>query len=592
MTSELRRWLSAIGVLTSAVNAGHDLKMLLDHIAATARDLLDLDFCGVMVPDAAGKYLKIVGASGLPAEYVQHVNDGQTIRLDVDRWKGAPASRAFFSGEPCAIVDVDAEPDSMWTDVAREQGYRSILSVPLRAAGEVIGTLNSYRASVHEFQPDEVEQLSLLAEHATIALTSARIVDDLREQHRLIARSEEIHERLLRVAVRSGGVSGIAIALRDLLGCDVVILDPYGEVLSATGEDRPEVDGWQTEVRADRVDERNDGSRLVRTRGRHAVIDVLLNGDVVATVWLLGRAEGLDQLGVRAAEHASVVLALEVLRQRTAAEVEQALRGELLAELLAGADSGSRSIRDRANLMGHNLVLRHRMLVAEARVGPGSATMPRPGSLSVEKTAVRAASEAVRMTSHLRPRPLIAAVHDSVVALWPENMTDPTGERILRRAVELADSHAVARVVAIQLSDSGIPDAYRVARGALSFASADQSAPDLLSLEDLGAVGILLQFAEPVVLRRYADRLLGAVIDYDAENGTHLVRTLRIYLDLNLDRQETATRLVVHPNTVSQRLRRIEMLAGLDLKSPKSILDVRSALMLLDVARAVDAPVT
>ncbi|MFC3244945.1 helix-turn-helix domain-containing protein [Gordonia humi] len=71
-----------------------------------------------------------------------------------------------------------------------------------------------------------------------------------------------------------------------------------------------------------------------------------------------------------------------------------------------------------------------------------------------------------------------------------------------------------------------------------------------------------------------------------------MVRTLRIYLDLNLDRQATATRLVVHPNTVSQRLRRIEMLAGLDLKSPKSILDVRSALMLLDVARAVDAPVT
>ncbi|MHD0307392.1 PucR family transcriptional regulator [Rhodococcus erythropolis] len=284
-----------------------------------------------------------------------------------------------------------------------------------------------------------------------------------------------------------------------------------------------------------------------------------------------------------------MVLALELLRQRTATEVEQRLRGELLADLLAGADPESRPIRDRANLMGHNLSVRHRMLVAVAMSNSTPPTVR--SSTASEKTAERAASVAVRMTSQLRPRPLIAAVHDTVVALWPGDGTEQAGEQVMSRAIKMADSQATAKVITMQLSDSGIPDSYRVARGALSFATSDQAGPDSLTLDDLGTVGILLQFAEPAVLRRYANRILGAVDDYDAENGTNLVSTLRVYLDRDLDRRATAAHLVVHPNTVSQRLRRIEMLSGLDLRSPRSILDARSALMLLDVVRAIGDPV-
>jgi DNA-binding PucR family transcriptional regulator len=46
---------------------------------------------------------------------------------------------------------------------------------------------------------------------------------------------------------------------------------------------------------------------------------------------------------------------------------------------------------------------------------------------------------------------------------------------------------------------------------------------------------------------------------------------------------------VLHPNTVSQRLRRIETLTGLDLRSPRSVIDARTALMLIDIVDAVGA---
>ncbi|QZN84747.1 CdaR family transcriptional regulator [Cellulomonas sp. C5510] len=55
----------------------------------------------------------------------------------------------------------------------------------------------------------------------------------------------------------------------------------------------------------------------------------------------------------------------------------------------------------------------------------------------------------------------------------------------------------------------------------------------------------------------------------------HLLETLRVHLATDLSVPETARRLVVHPNTVSYRLRRISELSGLDLHR------------VADVARAV-----
>lgn len=578
---EVRSWLAAIGTLSAAVNAEHDLKSLLDLAAATAKDLLNLSFCAVMLPDQDQESLEVAGSSGLPDHYIARVNRDHPIRLEVDALKGAPASRAFRSGKPSMVRDVAAEPSAGWTELALRQGYQSILVVPLLTGSGVVGTLNSYRVIPHDFSPQEVEQLALLAEHATIALTSARMLDDLRDKHQLIVRSEEIHNRLLSVAVRSGGVAGIAKALNDLFGCDVVIEDPYGTTLAAEP-----LGSVHARLSEETLESSTGSSGLVREEGPHVAADVVLDGTKVAKVWLLDLAGKLDPLGIRAAEHASVVLSLELLRQRTAAEVEERLRGELLADLLGGADPDSPSIRDRASLMDHNLALVHQILVASARDTSRTHTGSRASFTGVE-IAQRAATEAARMTSHLRPRPLIAAVREFVVALWPADQAGLAGEQLLRRAFASLRREVTTAVAVAAVDENGIPSAYRVARGALRFANADGEGRTVVGLDDLGAAGLLLQFADPEELRRYAERTVGAVMRYDADHSAELFKTLRTYLDFDLDRSATGERLVLHPNTVSQRLRRIQTLTGLDLRSPRSILEARTAIMLVDVANAV-----
>jgi sugar diacid utilization regulator len=593
VTSEpdLKKWVGQIGSLTAAVNADYELGALLDLVAAAARDLLGLDLCGVMIPAADGQSLEIVGASGLPDEYVERINASHPVRIEPDGTSGAPASRAFLTGVPCVVSDVHSEPESSWTRTAEEQGYRSILAVPLTTSAGVLGTLNSYRSVAHEFSADEIAQMKLLAEHAAIAVTSCRIRDDLRAQHELIVRSEQIHGKLLDVAVRSGGMAGLAAALHDLLGCGVVIRDANGETLADAGGAplAPESNtashsadsGGSVPPRAPRsLGERG----LVHDDGRHVIVNVLLDGAVVATVWLLWMSAQLDALALRAAEHASVVLSLEMLRQRTAAEAEQAVRGDLLADLIAGADPGSPQVRERASLLGHDLAKPHRLLVAAACGTPSSTAARATGTAlrDNERTIQRAASAAVRSSAHMRPRPLIAAVRDVVVALWPTSLHEPPGEEVLRRAV-VGYAASGALVVTSDLEES-IPETYAAVGGALRLAIAGGTTGGTVALDDLGAAALLLRYAKPDHLKRYAERTLGVVARYDAQHGAELLRTLRTYLDLDLDRAATAKTLTLHVNTVSQRLRRIETLSGLDLRSPRQIIEARTALLLMEIA--------
>ncbi|GAA4539090.1 helix-turn-helix domain-containing protein [Pseudonocardia xishanensis] len=574
---ELRDWLSAIGALTAAVNAGRGLREVLDLVAATARELLGLDFCGVLVPDADERTLVIVGWDGLPEEYVARVNSDRPVPLEADATVGAPSSRAYRSGEPFAIADISLDPDFVWGGVAREL-YRSMLSVPLVTASGVIGTLNSYRSAVHEFGPEETGRLALLAEHAAIAITSARVLEDLRHQHDLVTRSEEIHERLLRVAVRAGGIAGIVTALHDLLGSPVQVLDARGdELASAPAGGRPPAGahawvgagpraGAPADGPASDPDvHRRSGAALVREVGEDVVADVVLSGEVAARVVVPGRAGTLAALDRRALEHASIVLSLELLRQRTAQEVEQNLRGELLSDLLAGADPGSAAVRDRAALLGHDLGRSHRALVA--RVTPDSPAVVQ-----------RAVAEAAREVAGVRPRPLVAAHREVVVALWPES--DGAAAEVLRRAL-LRARGVVDAVVAVSAAGDALVEAYRTARGALALAGPGRR---IVELDDLGVVGLLLRLDDPAPLRAYADRALGPLLSYDREHGAALVETLRTHLDHDLDRRATAEALTVHPNTVSQRLRRIEALTGLDLRSSRAVVEARSALVVLDVA--------
>lgn len=590
--AELLTWLGALRALSSAATSAADLQHVLDLVADTARTLLGFDFCGVLTPDPAGENLVITGWSGLSADYVEYVNTEQPIRLD----GGSPSKQAFQSGHAVAIRDITAEPEfTPWGGLAREQGYRAIVCVPLISGDEVLGTLNGYYTPVHTFTDYEIERLALLANHAAIALTSARRLDQLRqlnaslrEQRDALTRSEQIHQRLLAVTLRSGGLSGVAAVLAELIGRPVLIDDSRGRVLATAGDDAQLPDeAW----RAASVIEPSPSSAPLPVTGpddeaRFSVSIAKLGDEVAARIWFPTGKFGFDAMSVRAVEHASMAISLELLRVRTAAEVEQRLRGELLSDLLGGGSAISEQLLQRAQRLGHDLTRPHAMIVGALTTAGGPAE-PRAyqRSLSLVGDLVRPYA----------PRPLAAMHRGNVVTMWPITANEPgraIGSGEAAAALVQRAMGSVARDVDATVTVSAEPseiatsyaEAYRTAKGALDIALRAGRTNTVVQLADLGVIGLLLQLEDSSQLAAFARRTIGPLLDYDESHHTELVDTLRTYFACRNDRNQAARALHIHPNTVAQRLRRVEQLCGVELAEPSTILQLNAALTVYDVA--------
>lgn len=598
--AELVTWLDALRELSAVSISATELRPVLNLVADTARTLLGFDFVGVLTPDPIGKSLLIAGWSGLSGEYVARVNTDHPIGMD----SGSPSSQAFRSGRPVAMRDINAETEFLpWGGVALEQGYRAIVSVPLIAGEDVLGTINGYYTPVHTFTDFEVERLTLLANHAAIALASANRLDQLRqlnaslrEQRDALTRSEQIHERLLAVTLRSGGADGIAAVLAELINRPVLIDDARFVVLATAGDlgELPDV-----QSRAQTVAERSgtDPVLIGDDDGvpRFFVAAARLGEEVVARIWFPYRHSPLDSVGVRAVEHASIVISLELLRLRTAAEVEQRLRGELLGDLLAGGPVIPQPMLQRAQLLGHDLTRPHVVLVGALLAGDVAGDVA--GDRTVDdRVYQQSLSRVSELVARRRPRPLTAMHRGNIVTMWPLDEVHPdqgpgagienrgAAADLVQGAMAAASPAASATVAVSPRSATAYPQAYRMAKGALDIAIRMDRTNAVVQLDDLGVVGLLLQLDDAGQLVEFAHRALGPLLAYDGVHHTDLVGTLRTYFACKLDRATAATALHLHPNTVTQRLRRIETLCDVDLADPAVVVHFSAALTVQDVA--------
>ncbi|NEU31996.1 PucR family transcriptional regulator [bacterium LRH843] len=91
---------------------------------------------------------------------------------------------------------------------------------------------------------------------------------------------------------------------------------------------------------------------------------------------------------------------------------------------------------------------------------------------------------------------------------------------------------------------------------------------DILEYQELG----IYQFLDTLFVKRSQDGLDNIVIkkltEYDQENNTQLIETLKTYLDKNENTHRTAAKLHIHVNTLSYRLKRITDITGIDLSKP------------------------
>jgi GAF domain-containing protein len=172
--------LAAIMAVSAAVAEAGALDETLNKIARTAARLARAKAAAIIL--RAGESMKglgVAGSYGLSPTYFDHLNARKLLQVGT-----GPSGLAAKHGRPVIIRDVlEDEIFSPWRDVALSEHYRSMVSVPLRPKdGAAIGVLNAYRTKPGTWTQRELGLLELLADHATIAIRTAHLLDESRRQ--------------------------------------------------------------------------------------------------------------------------------------------------------------------------------------------------------------------------------------------------------------------------------------------------------------------------------------------------------------------------------------------------------------------------
>jgi GAF domain-containing protein len=469
------------------------------------------------------------------------------------------------------------DPRMKYVPELEEERFQSMVAVPILARdGDVLGVVVLHTQAPREFDDGVVNFLVHTASLVAGAIENAKLYEGTRRRVDALTTLTQLSQALAAVTLREDLYDAVTRGARQLLGadaCQIWRVDPDADELNLAGADPP--DAGDGPGRASQLLE------LMRRERTGAVGDGLLVAPLavadeqVGILCCIARGREFDDEDaelLRAVAHQTAVglKKAELIERLTAENIVKDMFEALAAGSVEAAET--KAAEARCDLTRPHVFLH----VVRA---PSEGEVPSRGWLEL----------AARLEGRLRrlyPRAFFDSRHDCLRAIAPLPTAGAAAVERLRQACEeLAADDRV--VVGLSDVDRGAASARRRMREAADAARIGRSLVadgGAVSYEGLGAYKYLVHLELDDAPHDRYRQSVEELIEYDRRRGARLVETLERFLADRGSVAASARALYIHPNTVRQRLERIERVTGLDLDQE----DLLSLELALKLARLHD----
>lgn len=118
---------------------------------------------------------------------------------------------------------------------------------------------------------------------------------------------------------------------------------------------------------------------------------------------------------------------------------------------------------------------------------------------------------------------------------------------------------------------------YQEANHALRFGQLWFENNNVYHINDLGVLRLLIPIDQGI-LADFSQEYLSPLIESDRENGTEFIHTLKAYFQHQGIINHVSDALFVHPNTLRNRIKKIEEMVGVDLQDLEELMNIMMAL--------------
>jgi GAF domain-containing protein len=566
--SRARRENDTLYAVIKTVSSSLALDRVLGGIVEIATDATDCHACFIYFVE--DERLVLRAASPRYAELVGKLEWG--LEEGLTGWVARTKTPEFIRER--ALED----PRMKFVPELDEERFQSMVAVPILARdGDVIGVVVLHTEAPREFDHDVLNFLVHTASLVAGAIENAQLYEETRRRVDELTTLTQLSQSLAAVTLREDLYDAVTRGARQLLGadaCQIWRLDTDADELMLAGADPPD-DSAARPGRAAllldlmRRERRNSG--VVAPEDDGLLLAPLVAGDEqlgILSCVVRGRAFGPEdaELLLAVANQTAVGLKkAELIERLTAENIVTHMFDALAAGAVQTAESKAADARCDLNRP-------HVFIHAERAPG-------RPDGLPWPELAARVQT---RLQRHY-PRAFFDARHDALRGLAPLPTDEPSAVEALRKVCdELAREEGLE--VGLSDVDRGGQSARRRLREAADAASIGRSLAaegGAVSYEQLGAYRYLVHLELDETPHDRYGQAVEELIEYDRRRKAQLVETLERFLAARCSVAESARTLYIHPNTVRQRLERIERITGLELRNE----DLLSLELALKVAR-------
>lgn len=164
-----KRQLEVLFQISRALVGKQSLEEVLQQIVTMTAELVDSKICSLMLLSDKKESLVIKATQSLSTAYRDKppIKVGQSVSGKVVATKHA-----------IQVADVTKDPAYGYPEIARQEGLRSLLSVPMMIGEKVIGVLNCYTGEERIFSKGEIQLVQTIANQAAIAIEHMRVVKE------------------------------------------------------------------------------------------------------------------------------------------------------------------------------------------------------------------------------------------------------------------------------------------------------------------------------------------------------------------------------------------------------------------------------
>ncbi|MEC5424334.1 helix-turn-helix domain-containing protein [Virgibacillus sp. C22-A2] len=513
---------------------------VLRNVIVAANDLIDIsDTLIIYLYDESANRLRLADGEGIRREMLENIafSPGESIagKVFVDK-----KSKLFISEEEIDsyMRDMSEANYHYYFEGVYRRKIKSAFCVPILTKDRCLGVLvvNNFKQD-GVFTKEDIQVIEIVADQSAIAIDNSSMYHSLKEKNNLLTQSMDIHNQFYKMIIEGGGVERVIRLLESIIHSKVT------HHSTAFYEDKDTL--------------------FPIVRGKE-VLGIL---ELEKSFYLFSP---MDQIAIK---HASLTLALELVKNNAIHEKELHFRSEVFNQLLEGLSNDD---LDRALTYiqwKEDWILQ--CIIIEGENGPlweqEKLTDKEWFIRSIEQIVTSIGIYSVVFTRAFQVIIIVPTIQENVVHKIIKSINAKWGAK-----KQLL--FGIGRETTIR----NLSLTYKEALRSVAFAKSNKDS----TVVEYAKLGIerLLHEVDPATIEMFMHDKLSELF----KMGSSFMDTLKCFIEQNKNHKKTAEVLHVHPNTLYYRLKKLEEVLQIDINNEKQWLDLVIAMKLFMASNKKD----